>query len=326
MDNKINHPEKEFVYIPMPQVDQEDEINLLELWDIIWKGKWFITGFTIFCTLVAVVLVLFVLPVTYKSDAVLEPVKADPSKLSGLSSLMGSLPLPISLSGGDDKSTSITAFLESRTLKIRLITEFNLLPRLHKDKWNEEKQKWDIDDPKDEPTVIMALQKGKLSEIYQISQDTATSLITISWVDEDPKFAASMLNHVVDKLNYYLENEYESDAKREREFIEVQLKKAEQELEYWEKQVPSDKLILSKIQRERLAAQTVYTELRKQLELSKIAEVKEIIRFKVLDKPFVPEDEFKPNRKLICALTIFISGFFAVFLVFAKVFYNNMRK
>ena len=58
-----------------------------------------------------------------------------------------------------------------------------------------------------------------MKKIYQVSQDKTTSLITVYWVDEDPKFAASMLNHVVDKLNYYLENEYESDAKREREFV-----------------------------------------------------------------------------------------------------------
>ena len=83
-----------------------------------------------------------------------------------------------------------------------------------------------------------------------------------------------MLDRTVKELRYFLENEYESDAKRERVFVENQLNKAEKELEYWEKQVPSDKLTLSKIQRERFASQTVYTELRKQLELSKISEVK----------------------------------------------------
>ena len=326
MNEKTNHPEKEFIYVPVPQMEQEDEIDLLELWNVIWKGKWFISAFTLLCTLVAVVLVLFVLPVTYKSNAVLQPTEISSGGLSKLASLAGSFPIPLNLPGGDDKSASILAFLKSRTLKIRLIEEFDLLPRLYPDQWNKESQKWDIDDPEDKPSVIMALQKEKLKKIYDVSQDKKTALITISWVDEDPEFAASMLNHVVDKLNYYLENEYESDAKREREFIEGQLEKAEKELEHWEQQVPSDKLTLSKIQRERLASQTVYAELRKQVELAKIAEVKEIIRFKVLDQPFVPADKFKPKRSMICALTLVISGFFAVLLIFLQQSLQNARK
>ena len=55
----MNEPkEKEFIYVPVPQMDQmnmeEDEIDLLELWNIIWKGKWFIVGLTLAATLVAV--------------------------------------------------------------------------------------------------------------------------------------------------------------------------------------------------------------------------------------------------------------------------------
>ena len=71
---------------------------------------------------------------------------------------------------------------------------------------------------------------------------------------------------------------------------------------------------------------SVYAELRKQLELAKINEVKEIIRFKVLDEAYVPESRFKPKRSRICALTIVASGFFSVFLVFLRNFVVNIRK
>ncbi len=330
METKQNkeHPEKELVYVPVHQMEQpgdDDGIDPLELWNVIWRGKWFISGFTLFCTLSAVIMVLFVLPVTYKSNAVLQPTETGYGGISKLSSLAGSLSLPLNLPGEDDKSVNIVAFLKSRTLKIRLIEEFDLLPKIYPDLWDKEQQKWKIEDTEEKPTIIMALQKEKLKKIFEVSQDDETSLITISWVDKDSKFAAEMLNHVVDKLNYYLENEYESDAKRESEFIEEQLEKAENELEYWEKQVPSDTLTLSKIQRERLVAQSIYTELRKQLELSKISEVKEIIRFKVLDKPFVPEEKYKPKRTMICALTLIISGMFSIFLIFCKNFIHNIK-
>jgi uncharacterized protein involved in exopolysaccharide biosynthesis len=70
----------------------------------------------------------------------------------------------------------------------------------------------------------------------------------------------------------------------------------------------------------------VYTELRKQLELAKITEAKELISFKVLDPPFVPENRSSPARTKICLLTIIASGMFSVFLVFAYNFIANARK
>ena len=324
VEQNKEHPEKEFIYVPVPQMGQpgdDDEIDLLELWNVIWKGKWFIMGFTLLCTLVAVYVTLYVLPVTYKSDVVLQPTET--SSQSGLSALAANLPINIPLGGSGGKNANIVSFLNSRTIKERLIEKYDLLPKLYSDIWDKENKKWMIEDPEDKPTMLKAITN--LKDRYKITEDKKTELITISWIDEDAEFTKNMLQRIVKEVRYYIENDYESDAKREREFVENQLNKAEKELEYWEKQIPSDKLTLSKIQRERFASQTVYTELRKQLELSKISEVKEIISFKILDKPFVPEGRFKPKRSQICILTIVVSGFLSVFLLFFQQFIINLK-
>jgi len=179
-----------------------------------------------------------------------------------------------------------------------------------------------VETPEQIPTMLQAVNALKI----EANLDAKTNLLTLSWIDEDPEFTKIMLERVVQEIRNYLENEYESDSKREREFVESQLEKAETELDHWEKQVPSATLTLSKIQRERAVVQSVYAELRKQLELAKINEVKEIIRFKVLDEAYVPELRFKPKRSMICALTIVASGFFSVFLVFLRNFVVNIRK
>ena len=322
VERNKEHPEKEFIYVPVPQMDQmgdDDEIDLLELWNVIWKGKWFIMGFTLLCTLVAVYITLYVLPVTYKSDVVLQPTKM--SSQSGLSALAGNLPISIPFGGSGGKNANIVSFLNSRTIKERLIEKYDLLPKLYPDIWDKKNKKWLINNPEKKPTLLQAAEKIQ----YQINKNVKTGLITIAWIDEDPEFTKIMLQRIVKEVRYYLENEYESDAKREREFVENQLNKAEKELEYWEKLVPSDKLTLSKIQRERFASQTVYTELRKQLEVSKISEVKEIINFKILDQPFVPESRFKPKRSQICAFTIVVSGFLSILLLFFQQFVINLR-
>ncbi len=302
---------------------EEDEIDLLDLWRVIWSGRWFIAGVTFLATAAAVLVSLYVLPVIYRSEAVLAPVQKEQSGLGALSGLVGSLPLPISLPGG---GSGITNFLNSRTLKERLIKKYNLLPVLYPDIWDPNRKTWTVEDPADAPTVVKALQSKVLDNLFSVSQDKKTDLVTIAWEGEDPAFCAEMLQHVIDELQFFLENEYVTDARREREFVEKQLAKATAELEYWERQVPSEELTLAKITRERLAAQTVYTELRKQLELAKISEARENITFKVLDPPFVPERKYKPKRSLIVALTMVTSLFLAVFLVFAHHAVQNARQ
>lgn len=320
--------EKEIIYIPIPEQNPEDEIDLLELWGIIWKGKWFIMGITLICTLASVYISLYVLPVIYQSNAVLQPTETGDNRLSGLSSLMGNLPISMGLSGSNDKSTNILNYLNSRTFKIRLINDNHLIQKFYKDIWDEKNKKWLVDDPDAIPSVLSCIER--LQGVFSVDQDKKTALITLSWKDKDPEFTSTILADVIEKLSYYLENEYESDAKKERFFIEAQLDKAEKELNHWEKQVPSQQLTLSKIQREQLTAQTVYTELRKQLELAKISEVKEIVRFKVLDKPYIPEKRFKPKRKQICLVAMAASSFFSVFMVlfinFIKVGLNRKKE
>jgi len=325
VEQNIEHPEKEFIYVPVPQAEQprdEEGMDILEYWNIIWKGKWFVMGLTLLCTLVAVYRTLYVLPVIYKSDVVLQPTET--KSLSGLSALAANLPMGFSLGGGTGgKTDSIISFLNSRTINERLIEKYDLMPKLYSKIWDKENQKWLIENPEDKPTMLKAIKK--LKNGYQINKNRETALITISWIDKDPEFTKIMLQRIVKEIRYYFENEYESNAKKEREFVENQLNKAEKELEHWERQVPTGKLTLSKIQRENFVSQTVYTELRKQLELSKISEVKEIINFKILDQPFVPEKRFKPDRRKICIRTFVVSGFVSIFLLFFRQFVINLK-
>ena len=320
MTETPENPEK-IVYVPMApgmeSCQDDDEIDLLELWDILWSGKWFVVAFTLACTLVAVYMTLFVMPVIYKSDAVILPNKSE-SGASRLSGLVGSLPIPISLPGGGGGVSKVDSFLNSRTLQTRLIEKYDLLPRYYPEAW--------ADDEAEKPTLVKALQSGLIKDILKVNNDDETGLITISWSDQSPEFAAQMVERVIAELRFFLENEYETDAARERRFVESQLAQTTQSLEYWENQVPSGEMTLAKIQRERLAAQTVYTELRKQLELAKITEAKEVISFKILDPPLIPEQRSSPARSKICLLTIIASGMFSVFLVFGYRFVVNVKK
>ena len=96
------------------------------------------------------------------------PWKLKTISMSRLSGLIGNLPLPISLPGGGNKSENIVAFLKSRNLKTRLITKYDLLPRLYKDIWDEDNKKWNVEREEDKPTVVLAIQKDILNDVFMV--------------------------------------------------------------------------------------------------------------------------------------------------------------
>jgi len=318
---------EQIVYGSHPEIDEEYSIDFLMHWNLLWSKKYFIIGFTFICALISVYWTLFVLPETYKSTAVLQSIDVSSgSAISKLSGLASSLPIPINIPGVKGKDQNIMAFLNSRTLKKRLLTKYDLLPRLYSDIWDAENRVWVVDSPEEKPSAVKVIQSGALDAYFEVSQDNVSELITVVWIDEEPEFAAKMLRNIIKETPFYFENEYETDTQNELEFIEKQLNKTRKELQYWESKLPSKTLTMAEINRERLANQTVYAELRKQLELAKIAEAKDVIRFKVLDEPFIPEMRFKPNRTMICAITIILSGFVAIILVYIKQFIGNIRQ
>lgn len=307
--------EKEIVYaVPANFMNmeggREDEIDLFELWKILWSGKWFMVFWTILWTLAAV-LVSLQLPQEYKASATLVSAQQEPS---GLGSLVGNLPIALPGQAPDN----IILFLQSRTLQERLIKKHNLLPLLYKDLWNMETNSWDIEEATDKPTVVKALQTQILNNLFKVSDDRKTGLIELSWTGQDPVFCFRMLTGVINELKFFMDNEHVSDARREREFVEGQLVKATTELEYWEQQAPTAQLALSRINREQFTSHMVYSELRKQLALAKITEAKQVENFEILDSPFIPELPYKPNKKMIVALAFVLSGFLAVTLVFLR--------
>ena len=232
--------------------------------------------------------------------------------------------LPISISDGGEKTQTIVNYLNSRTMQAWMINEFNLLARLYPDKWDQEKKQWKNASSDSHPSVTMALQRRRLAKLFSVDYDKKTGLISISYLDKDPLFAKKVVAGVITELERYLLHDNVTDAKRNRLFVEEQVARTTQELEYWEKQVPSANLTESTVLREQRALLVVYTELKKQFELAKIEEAKQVVAFKVLDEPLVPELKDKPNRRLICLGTLMFSGLFAIMLVFVFEFIKSV--
>lgn len=165
----------------------DDEIDLWELWDTVWSGRWLIIAIT---ALFAVGGVSYALLAQewWRAEVVLAPAykKALPgalSQLGGLASLAGA-----NIGGGGDPEP--LAMLKSNGFAREFITEQNLMPVLLKDVKSEDGKPLDIRD---------ALRE--FDKVRSVSDDKKTGLVTlgIRWKDADT--AANWANLMVQRLN-----------------------------------------------------------------------------------------------------------------------------
>src|SRR5690606_19332819 len=120
LDKKINHQHSQL---------GNDEIDIRELWNIVWSGKWIIIGITTTFAVAAVILSLM-MPNIYRSTALLIPseeaqgggLSALAGQFGGLASLAG-----INLPGGsDNKVTTAIEVVKSRQFATNLIEKYDM--------------------------------------------------------------------------------------------------------------------------------------------------------------------------------------------------------
>ena len=182
-----------------PQV-QDDEIDLRELFAVIWQGKWLIIAITAVFAIASVGLALY-LPNIYKSEALLAPASEEQggglsalaSQFGGLASLAG---VNLGGKGGTDKTQLAIEVLKSRQFTSEFIQKHNILADLMAAKkwdrdtdkiiydselYNEQTNTWvrDVEPPfKPEPSMQEAYKE--FSKIFAANKDKESGMVTIS--------------------------------------------------------------------------------------------------------------------------------------------------
>ena len=303
------------------QVNQDDEIDLGELWRAIWSGKKLIIAITF---LFAVASVAFALskPNIYKASALLAPVSSDggggglaalAGKFGGLASMAG-----INLGGGGtDKTGLALEVLQSRLFIENFINKHQLLvPLMAVKKWDMASdtliydedsydvvnKKWlrEVKFPKlPQPSGWEAFKKFK--DIFSVSTDKESGMVTLSIEYFSPKIAIEWVNLLTQEIN---------------ETIRAQDKKeAQQSIDFLEK----------KLEQTRLAdMQTVFYQLiEEQTKTMMLAEVSKEYVLKTIDPANAPDEKAKPKRALIVVLGTMLGGMLSVLIVLIRYFSNK---
>ncbi len=146
------------------------------------------------------------------------------AQLSGISMLGGLGVGPT----GQSPSGTLMAFLNSQTVAENVINRFELLPVFFHKKWDAGHKKWN-----EEKGRIPTLHDGVgyfKKYVLDVELDTDTGVLDIYIYLPDPNMAAQIANGLLDELSRFINNNAFSEAKKNRLFIEDQLKQNERAL------------------------------------------------------------------------------------------------
>ena len=301
-----------------PQV-QEDEIDLRELFSVIWQGKWLILAITAIFAIGAVIFAIKQ-PNIYKSEALLAPaaeeqgggLSALASQFGGLASLAG-----VNLRGknaGTDKTQMAIEVLKSRQFASEFIQTHHLLPDLMAaKKWDRENNrviydeakydiannKWirDVKPPRQpEPSMQEAFKV--FEKIVMVSKDKESGLVTIAVEHRSPFVAQQWVTWLIQDINKVMKDRDVAEANRSSEFLNKQIVLTN---------VADIKAILYKLVEEQ--AKTIM-----------FAEVRDEYVFKTIDPALAPEEKAKPKRALICLVGTILGGMLGVMFVLIRHF------
>ena len=298
-----------------PPAPYDDEIDIRELFRIVWAGKWLISGTTFVAAVISIIVALM-MPNIYRADALLASndqegagaLSALAAQYGGLASLAG-----INLNvGKTDKTVLGLEVLKSRKFISEFIERHELLvPLIAAHGWDTETgdlkidahdydvtaKRWvrDVSPPK---KTIPSLQEAYevFIEILTVSTDKKSGLVTVAVEFYSPTMAKQWVDWLVDDLNAFI--------------MQQDVTEAEQAIEYLNGQIANTSLA---------ELQNVFFRLiEEQTKTVMLAEVSNEYLLKTLDPAIAPEKKARPKRALIAILGTLLGGMLGVMVVFVR--------
>jgi uncharacterized protein involved in exopolysaccharide biosynthesis len=301
----------QFVQNPYP----DDEIDLKELFNVLWSGKWLISAITGIAAAISVVIALS-LPNIYTASALLAPAESSGGGLSGLMKQYGGLAslAGMSLPGGEEGSRTQLGMqlMKSRAFIGDFVERRDILPDLlaveswekgsgdilyNPEVYNPTSKTWirDVELPKVAKPSAQEAHKA-FAQVLRVSEDKQTSYVTVSVDHQSPVVAAQWVNWLVKDVNAVVKAQDVAEA--------------EKSIEYLKQQVANTSLA---------DLQAMFFELiQSQTETVMLAEVRPEYVFKTIDPAVVPEEKSKPSRALICVLGTLLGGILGVLIILIR--------
>ena len=287
------------------EIVMDDEIDLKEIFTVLWDGKLVISAVTLIAAAISMVVALSQ-PNIYTASALLAPAESSGGGLSGLMKQYGGLAslAGVSLPGGEEGSRAQLGMelMKSRAFIGNFVERHDILPELMAvESWEQASgdvifdtqiydaatKTWvrDVDPPRLPQPSPQEAHKAFI-EILGISEDKQTGYVSVSIEHQSPVIAAQWVSWLVHDVNAAVKAQDVDEATKSIEYLKQQAAKTS----------------LADLQ-------TMFFELiQSQTETVMLAQVRPEYVFKTIDPAVVPEEKSKPSRALICVLGTLLGG------------------
>jgi len=298
-------------YAPYPYagqyVEENDEINLLDLFLVLVKHKVMIITVIIIAGIASVVISLLMQNI-YRSEATISLRPEEKGAAFSLPGALGGLGAMVAGEfgiGGGGTLEKLEVVLKSRALSSRVIEKYDLMPILFPKKWDAVKKAWTTKGISDKPPTIQDGIKIIQKNLLKVNRDKKNNTITIMFEHPDPETVKSIVGYYLTELSETLREEVLEDSTENQRFFNEQLKKT------------SDTLLKEKI----------YNLLAREIEKETFALAQKYYGFVILDPPVVPDTDkkIKPKRAVICFVSVLTAFFAAIFLSFLLEFFGRIK-
>lgn len=175
----------------------------------------------------------------YRSKTTIIPISSNTKNLSSLLSSSGALDLLSGLAGSISSKSYADKFisiLKSRIIAESVIESLDLLPEIYPGKWDSDKKQWK--NPKKRPLLLYDAIKHVRKKIIRV-KETDEGLVQLTVIFKDPKIAQEIASEYIKKLQIFINTNTLSIAKKNRIFLEQQLKLKDKELKLAEEDLKS---------------------------------------------------------------------------------------
>ncbi len=306
----------------MSSIPHETLINkLFSFLDLLWNDRKTILVIVGIVTALGVVVSLIITP-TFKSSTVLLP-ENNNDKLSSLVGGMGNVASLLGVNLGEKSMSKLFPDILTSESVLKNIIYSHYKTLKFKDSVNLI-QYWEINEKTPEQDYETLLQLFR-KKILEIDLDTKTNILTISLETEEPQLSADILNNLTKELDKFINIHKVQNASAQRKWIELRLNevktdlaKSEDNLSQFQSKnrsiASSPQLLLEqqRLTREAEINTLLYGELRKQYELIRIEEAKNIPIIDVMDAAHPAASRNKPKRRTM-VIGFFLAGLIVSF-------------
>jgi LPS O-antigen subunit length determinant protein (WzzB/FepE family) len=290
----------------------DDEIDLRELFSVLWAGKTKIIAITAVFAVASVIYALSV-PNQYKATALLAPAQSSGGGLSGALGQLGGLAslAGVSIGSGESSESQIAqeimkswSFVEGFIADNDLAVEVYAAEgwrkgsnelQINQDAYDSEGNEWLIEDDDTgefRPPTSWQLFES-FSERLAVSEDKISGLVTVSIEYYSPQIATQWLDMYVATINAHMQQR--------------QVEKISNNISYLEAQI--EKTSIAEMR------EVFYTLVEEQTKNKMVAEASPDYAFVAVSPSMVPEEKSRPKRALICILVTLLGGILSVLLV-----------